>query len=280
MHFLLLLTLTAQAQDLTATADQVVTALTDGEFEQAEQLADQAISSLSSLETPADTQALATLWQVLGTLGTYGDSREDLIAPNFAVACAMAPGWFNERLGSKARARWEEICQVTSGSATLQVEPVPTGSSLFVDGRLQGTTEVPVRAGTHLVQVLGSDHEPFARLVDLRSGQEAFVPTGITVQEPEGGDDEGRHIALLGGAGGSLVAAGVLAGLSARADYRYEERAEWCDGTTDNAEAMCQMYNDNGELTKYNTQATGFGWAAGGAAALGLGLGVTAWITW
>ena len=91
---------------------------------------------------------------------------------------------------------------------------VPDGSEIAVDGRPQG--RAPLAAlelppGRHLVAVTRTGHQPHVEELELQRGETRTLKTGLAVT----GQRVGSYW-VLGAAGASLVAGGVLAGLSLR----------------------------------------------------------------
>ncbi len=210
--------------DLTQLADQVVTAVTDGAYSMAKQQAQQCIQDLERLDKPPDTQALATLWQSLATIGVY-DEQPELVAPNLKQACAVSTEWFNERLGSAMREQWQQTCKEVQPTAHVEVTSLLKESRLYVDGRHYEEHMVGLAPGKHLVQVLTEGHPHYSAVVQLAKGQSTTLHIGL---EPASAPARARHVALGAGTGLALASASGLVWSAAQAHGTWQASSDSC----------------------------------------------------
>ena len=272
--FLLLLPLaSAQAPaDLPVLVDQLVSAVTDTEYAAAADRARAALDTMGTWATPPAPEHLAALWQVLGAVGIF-DHRDDLIVPSLTQACAIDPEHFQTRLGPQVQSQWEAACRHVEASASLAVGPLRSESVLWVDGR-QAASPLPLAPGHHLVQVLTEGQEPFVAVVDLAAGQAATLDTGLVLPHQPA---PGRHAALAGATGASLLTGAVLGALAWRAHGVYAHAAEVC--TASDRAAPCSETTREDVLAQRDVRdRTLVG--AGVAGAVGLAFGATFLITW
>lgn len=207
-----------QPRDLAADAEAAVTAVTDDELALAVSTAELAIASLACADRVPKPEDLASLWQALGTARLY---EGDLGAAQAALrqSAVVYPGWYNDRLGPRARKAWEAA--KIGELAELEAGPIPTTGSLVVDGAVREEQPVSLGAGTHLVQVLDADALVFSRTLTLEPGQEAMVATGL-----QGPANRNARLALWTGVASGVLASGAYAG-ALYLDSKLEEAVEY-----------------------------------------------------
>lgn len=222
MQILLLSLSVAQAEpcqprDLAADAVAAVTAVIDDELEQAIATSQAGVASLECADRVPNPEDLASLWQAMGTAQlSLGDLKG--AEASLRQAAAVNPGWFNERLGPRARAAWAGVR--VGEPAALRASPMPATATLVVDGLPRQDQPVELAAGTHLVQVLDGEALVLTRVLTLEPGQSAELPTGL-----EGPARHGPQAALWLGVASGVLAGGAYAG------------ALWLDGQLDDAVA-------------------------------------------
>ncbi|MCK6520316.1 hypothetical protein L6R49_02640 [Myxococcota bacterium] len=194
------------AIDLDAEVEYAVGSVTDLDLDDARRVAEAAILNLGCLQRVADPQDLATLWQVLGASDVY-DGNTAAAAPDFAQAAAVAPGFFNDRLGPEPRAAWEAAAQTVTGEVTLDVWPISGNAVLYIDGVIREERPVTLAPGAHLIQVAVGADVVFGRVITMEAGQSARVETGLP--EPE---REKPPVPLILGVVSALGAAGAYTG--------------------------------------------------------------------
>jgi len=257
--------------ELPLVVDQLVTAVTDGDYGAAAERARATLEATSSWSSPPAPQQLAALWQVLGAVGVY-DGQDALISSSFAQACAIDTEHFEDRLGPRPRSQWEAACRHSEPSASLTVGPLRTDSVLWVDGRAQQASPVALVPGEHLIHVLTPEHEPFVASVKLEAQQQAIIDTGLLLPPvpPSGG---GRHALLATGTGASLLAGAALGVLAWQAHGTYSGAYDTC------SERECSP--ESGMFIQQSwQQRNSYAAAAGIGGGLAIGLGTALVITW
>ena len=164
--------------DLDATSDAAIALLLDTQYDRVLEVTDDAIDRLICLDEVADPRDLASLWQVRGAVGYYGD-RPELVKPALQQAAAMNPGYFNDALGPKVRAEWVAAGEDPGDPAQLTVGPIPDEGILHVDGQPWTDQPVLLTPGLHLVQVTVGQAVAYARVVQLTPGSEMALETGL-----------------------------------------------------------------------------------------------------
>ncbi len=261
-----------EVPELAEIAEQVVTAITDGEYAQARQRVDGVVQRLESLERPPAPEDLATLWQSLGAIGVYDAEQAALVRPSFDQACAILPGWFNERLGGMARQQWEAGCAEIQPTATLEITSVLEQSAVYIDGRPVSERQLALAPGLHLVQVLTEGQLPYRALLELSEAQHTTVDAGLEL-EPQ--PSAARHLSLSLGTGLVLAGAGVLGWLAAYAHRTWQQASQSCSqklgGCSDDTIARIEALE---------SRRTGLGVATASCGLVTIGLGVSLAITW
>ena len=148
------------ASDLSAETQALIVELTHDHRAKALSAANGALAGLDGMvQVPVSTAALGWLHQVLATIYLYEDD-EAAAHQEWRLACAIdsAATSFHPSLPPEEKPGWAAECAALTGSATLVVH-VPSGATLYVDGREQTaaklTVKLTVKPGQHLVQVLG-----------------------------------------------------------------------------------------------------------------------------
>jgi hypothetical protein len=121
------------------------------------------------------------------------------------------------------------------------------------------------------VQVLTEGQPPYVAVVNLVAGQAATLDTGLILPHQPA---PGRHAALAGATGASLLTGAVLGALAWRAHEVFAEAYDGCDGRepacTASASTIQQTWVQKQRLTV----------AAGAAGVATLGLGAALAFTW
>ena len=180
---MLLLTSIALAQecatfDLDARADQAIALLLDSQFDRALEVTDETIAQLECLEHVADPMDLATIWQIRGAVGVYGD-KPALVNSELQQAAAMNPGYFNAALGPKVRAEWVAAGEDPGEPGRLTIQPIPDDGVLHIDGQPWTDQPALLTPGIHLIQVSVDQDVAFAKVVSLGPAMEITVETGL-----------------------------------------------------------------------------------------------------
>ena len=258
--------------DLALVAEQVVTAITDGEYAQARQQVDVAVRQLDQLEQPPVPQDLATLWQSLGAIGVYDPEQSALTSASFHQACAVLPGWFNERLGGMARQQWEAACAESQATASLEIASVLDRSAIYIDGQQSEERRFELAPGTHLVQVLTEGETPFQAVLSLVEAQHATLDAGLVAPQPAG---TVRHLSLGAGTGLALAGAALLGWLALDAHGSWQQAGDTCSQTY----GGCSQASID-QIGALGGRRSGLGVAAASCGLFAVGLGVTLAITW
>ena len=164
--------------DLDARADQAIALLLDSQFDRALEVTDETIAQLECLDHVADPSDLATIWQIRGAVGVYGDKPE-LVNSELQQAAAMNPGYFNAALGPKVRAEWVAAGADPGEPGRLTVVPIPDGGVLHIDGQPWTDQPALLTPGLHLVQVSVDQDVAFAHLLRLGPAMDITIETGL-----------------------------------------------------------------------------------------------------
>ena len=175
------------ASDLSAETQALIVELTHDHRAKALSAANGALAGLDGMvQVPVSTAALGWLHQALATIYLFEDD-EAAAHQEWRLACAIssASSSFHPSLPPEDKPGWAAECATLTAGATL-VAHVPSGATLYVDGREQTSAKVPVKPGQHLMQVLGGS-SPNVELVTLAAGGSATVgeaPSKVAGSQP------------------------------------------------------------------------------------------------
>lgn len=225
MFSLLLFSLAhADCPDLAATTAQANDALIAARLDDARAALQTAEAAFSCGQAPG-REALARYWLVEAAVASVSGQAQDA-SDAWQAAARLAPELWEPRHGTELRAKRDAaVTAMGSGQGSLEVEALPDGHQLWVDGEPKPSPS-PASEGLHVVQ-LAREEAVFGRIVLLGADEHmrvrAELPAAVEPDPSPDGRSRGAKVAWFAGGGLGLAAGAGLLVVAARQEAPMEE---------------------------------------------------------
>lgn len=272
MFSLLLLSLAhADCPDLSSTTARANDALIAARLDEA-RAALQAAEAVFSCGPAPGREALAQYWLVEAAVASVSGQPQDA-ADAWQAAARLAPDLWEPRHGPELRAKRDAaVATMGAGQGTLEVEELPEGHALWIDGE-SSPSPSPASEGLHVVQVAKKE-AVFGRIVLLGADEHMRVRAVLPAVEPIAGSEErsrGAKVAWIAGGGLGLAAGAGLLVVARRQETPMDEAmAQWESGRLSTLDAQATL--DQHWTRQRATGGAGYALTALGLAGVGVGI--------
>lgn len=262
----------ADCPDLAATTARANDALIAARLEEARAALQTAEAAFSCGQAPG-REALARYWLVEAAVASVSGQAQDA-GDAWQAAARLAPDLWEPRHGAELRAKRDAaVTAMGSGQGSLEVEALPDGHQLWVDGEPRPSPS-PASEGLHVVQV-AREEAVFGRIVLLGADEHmrvrAELPAAVEPDLAPEGRSRGAKLAWFAGGGLGLAAGAGLLVVAARQEAPMDEAmALWESGGLSTLDAQATV--DQRWTRQRAAGGAGYALTALGLAGVGVGI--------